>query len=246
LPLLVLAVAAGLLAGCASTHDRDLPEVMLWAWERPEDLRFIDPARVGVAFLVATLEIGQSVEVAPRRQSLRVPDRTRLMGVVRLQTTPGGPSADRHHLEEVLAHILFFVQDQQLSALQIDFDARVSERSFYRDLLEALRVRLPQDCFLSMTALASWCISDTWIVDLPVDEAVPMMFRMGPEASSAVAHFMHTKSFRVALANRSLGMSTDEPWFVPPQGRRLYLFSPDPWTSETLARFQATAGRGGL
>ena len=32
-----------------------------------------------------------------------------------------------------------------------------------------------------MTALASWCLSDRWISDLPVDEAVPMLFQMGPE-----------------------------------------------------------------
>ncbi len=32
-----------------------------------------------------------------------------------------------------------------------------------------------------MTALASWCAGDDWLRDLPVDEAVPMLFRMGVE-----------------------------------------------------------------
>ena len=65
-------------------------------------------------------------------------------------------------------------------AIQIDFDAADSERDVYRRLLARVRAVLPRTVPLSMTALASWCVGDTWLDGLPVDEAVPMLFRMGP------------------------------------------------------------------
>src|SRR5438309_12019664 len=51
-------------------HGFDLPNVVLWAWERPEDLRFIDPQRTGVAFLAATVSISSNGSVCfrPRMQ----------------------------------------------------------------------------------------------------------------------------------------------------------------------------------
>ena len=42
----------------ADTHGMSaVPLLVLWAWERPEDLRFLDPIRVGVAFLAATVRL---------------------------------------------------------------------------------------------------------------------------------------------------------------------------------------------
>lgn len=72
-----------------------LPQVFLWAWERPEDLRFVGAeGGVGVAFLAETIEIGAEgsgkgdlgVVMRPRRQPLRVDETTPLMAVVRIET----------------------------------------------------------------------------------------------------------------------------------------------------------------
>lgn len=93
IPLLILTLAAGASPACAIERDRsrsDLPNLMFWAWERSEDLRFIDPNKVGVAYLVATLQLTSTgVEAIPRRQPLKVPEGTRLMGVIRVQAEPG-------------------------------------------------------------------------------------------------------------------------------------------------------------
>jgi hypothetical protein len=35
--------------------NTEMPKKMIWAWERPEDLRFLDPKEFGVAFLAQTL-----------------------------------------------------------------------------------------------------------------------------------------------------------------------------------------------
>jgi hypothetical protein len=36
-------------------HVLNTPRVMLWAWERPEDLRLVAPDHVGVAFLAGSI-----------------------------------------------------------------------------------------------------------------------------------------------------------------------------------------------
>jgi hypothetical protein len=77
-----------------------------------------------------------------------------------------------------------------------------------------------------MTALTSWCESDGWIAGLPVVEAVPMLFRMGPGERPA-------RTFRPTLCRSSAGVSVDEPLREPPSAARLYIFNPRPWTAST-------------
>jgi hypothetical protein len=118
--------------------------------------------------------------------------------------------------------------------LQIDFDALQSQRTLYREVLVELRREMPKQMPLSITALASWCADDDWIAGLPVDEAVPMLFRMGRDrglfdrrGASAV--------IREPLCSGSLGLSTDEPWPAELEGKRLYIFRTRAWTNEAFA-----------
>jgi hypothetical protein len=76
------------LAICVHTHlvfararANNVPDVVLSAWERPEDLRFLTGQRTGVAFLEKTIELSRTsnaetisvqVVVRPRLQPLRV------------------------------------------------------------------------------------------------------------------------------------------------------------------------------
>jgi hypothetical protein len=59
---------------------------------------------------------------------------------------------------------------------------------------------------------------------LPVAEAVPMLFRMGPGERPA-------RTFRPQLCRSSAGVSLDEPLREPPSAARLYIFNPRPWTA---------------
>src|SRR6266540_9269 len=148
--------------GQFSSHSSlaGLPQIMLWAWERPEDLNFIDPREVGVAFLAGTFYLrGEKVVVRPRLQPLRVPDGTALMAVFRLETDQVEPpqlSADQQR--QAVSAIIKLTRHLKITALQIDFDAKASERTFYRNLLYDVRRQFPAPFGLSMTALASWCI----------------------------------------------------------------------------------------
>jgi hypothetical protein len=167
-----------------SRRMRDLPRLTVWAWERPEDLRGIDSAATAIAYLDQTLLLrsdgGRSdggVLAEPRMQPVAFPAKATRIAVVRIEVEPGTvlSSEIRHR---ALEHLLNSVRQPGIAAFQVDFDATRSQRGFYRDLLIDLRREMPPHLPLSMTALASWCSWDDWIRDLPVDEAVPMFFRM--------------------------------------------------------------------
>ena len=115
---------------------------------------------------------------------------------------------------------------------RFDFDATRSQRRFYRDLLFDLRRYLPHSFPLSITAIASWCTYDDWLATLPIDEAVPMLFRMGPDGERVRDYLAHGGDCRASVARRSLGIAADEPPVNPPPGRRVYIFSPHAWSRQ--------------
>jgi hypothetical protein len=217
-----------MLAACARRPDPlpGFPRVFVWAWERREDLSWIDARSVGVAFLARTVcPRGDGVALRPRMQPLLVPPGTILMAVVRLESDGQASGADVPRTSRAIADA---ARLPGVRALQVDFDAVASERPFYRALLEDLRHRLPPRMPLSITALESWCEADGWISGLPVAEAVPMLFRMGPDRYSPGS------DFRGDLCRSSVGISTDELPSRIPSGRRVYVFDPRPWSPDHL------------
>jgi hypothetical protein len=217
-----------------------LPPVILWAWERPEDLEFLNTERYGVAFLAQTLILQEDeVVFRPRRQPLKVSPATKLMAVTRiesLKTTGKRAALSDRQKDELVKLVLKTLELDKVSAIQIDFDAASSERTFYSGLLKDLRARLPVNTPLSMTALASFCIGDRWLDDLPVDEAVPMIFRMGADDKAIKNSLAAGNDFREPLCRHSYGVAIDEPLEMKmDQTRRLYVFSDHAWTEKDLA-----------
>jgi hypothetical protein len=230
--LMVLILVMAIMATRYDMHGRSrgnrmnsLPKLFLWAWERPEELSSIDPKKVGVAYLARTLYLrGGEVALRPRLQPLKVPAGTALIAVVRIESDRyARPELSAGQRAETVTRIAELT-GMGAAAIQIDFDAVESERAFYRELILDLRRRLPNDMGLSMTALASWCISDDWISDLPVDEAVPMLFRMGVDEKQVLMYLESGKDFQEPLCRRSIGISEDEPIPNLPVQRRIYLF----------------------
>jgi len=64
---------------------------------------------------------------------------------------------------------------------------------------------------------------------------VPMMFRMGPDRAAIEESLAAGSDFREPLCRHSVGVSTDEPWPTTFRGRRVYIFSPKPWTESSLS-----------
>jgi hypothetical protein len=223
--IILLPVLLALFASRSMTE----PAVILWAWERPEDLRFIDPQTTSVAYLAKTINLrGDKVLVRPRLQPLQLAPGTSTVSVVRIEAAE--PSLSNAQLQQTAREISALSVS---SVVQIDFDAKVSERNFYRSLLQEVRQQLPASTKLSITALASWCAGDDWLRDLPVDEAVPMLFRLGVDQRQFQRRLETGRPFESRMCQDSAGVSADEP-VTPPVVNRLYIFNPQPWSKESF------------
>ncbi|HBB88677.1 MAG TPA: hypothetical protein DC047_13790 [Blastocatellia bacterium] len=219
--------------------QKALPPIILWAWERPEDLEFLDPERFGVAFLAQTLIIkGEDVIYQPRHQPLKLSPETKLIAVTRIEgkkTIGEQPALSDAQRQRLLSLIVKTTSLQNVTAVQIDYDVAKSEREFYRTLLIDLRKQLPAGMPLTMTALASFCVADRWLQDLPVDEAVPMIFRMGLDNQPIKAYLESDNDFREPLCRHSYGIALDEPLHMKFQSsRRLYVFSNRAWQKQDV------------
>lgn len=232
LPLLIPASGSNIPASPAMPG---VPRLVLWAWERPEHLEAIDTSTTAVAFLSRTVLLRtKDVVVRPRMQPLVMPPNAPLIAVVRIETEPGARLTPQQRARVVTA-LVDAAHAPNLRALQIDFDATTSQRDFYTALLRDLRprVNLP----ISITALASWCMGDRWLQSLPVDEVVPMLFRMGPGEHETEA-YIRRRGITTPLCSASVGVSTDEPRWHLTSGKRVYVFNPQGWSTETISRIQ--------
>ncbi len=214
------------------------PKLFLWAWERPVDLRFIDTSQIGVAYLARSITLrSDDVIVRPRIQPLLIPDQTRVIAVTRIETDRDRkPSLSGDQRERITRTIVELSALPNVAEIQIDFDVTKSERPFYRELLVGLRRELPRGQRLSITALASWCMSDNWISGLPVDSAVPMLFRMTGDGKQIVTRLNSSDDFIEPLCRHSYGISLDEPEPRLLANRSLYIFNPDAWTEKSVRK----------
>ena len=221
--------------------NNEMPQKILWAWERAEDLRFIDPKEIGVAFLAQTLFLeNNEVVYKPRRQPLEIAPETYLIAVSRIETSKIGgkrPPFSPEQLEKIVNLVKGTLELPNVKAVQIDFDAVGSERKFYREFINKLKNRLPPNTPLTMTALASWCVGDAWFNDFPVDEAVPMAFEMGADSEKIRSFLANRNDWREPLCKGSYGLSVEEPLnagFEP--NRRFYYFKSKAWEKSDLER----------
>ncbi len=234
-------------ANCTSKREVNaalndtMPNKILWAWEREEDLRFLDPKEFGVAFLAQTLFL-QSDEVVfkPRRQPLEIAPETYLIAVTRIETSKIGgkrPAFSPAQTEIIVKLIANTLERPNVAAVQIDFDAVGSERKFYREFINRLRNSLPKETPLTITALASWCVGDAWFNDFPIDEAVPMAFQMGADSDRIRSFLSDGNDWREPLCRGSYGISLEEPLnvnFKP--NRRFYYFKSAAWQKSDVER----------
>lgn len=242
---LVIALLVTLLPGSASpttSYAREPlapPQLMLWAWERPEDLRFIDSKTTGIAYLAATIKSRNNrIICVNRHQPLQVPTGAYLMAVVRIESDGALNETSTAALETIIAIVPHLLR-ANVRGVQFDFDARKSERGWYKNFLIKVRESLPADVFLSMTSLASWCLGDDWITSshLPTDEVVPMFFEMGADSRPIASLLDNGNTFGHAF--KSIGISDKDKAINKLIGKsvagilkpipRVYMFSRTPW-----------------
>ena len=249
----LIVISLAVLAACsgANSVDREglaeMPDRFLWAWERPEDLRFADPERFGVAFLAQTLVLDRSdVLNRPRRQPLEVADGAYLIAVTRIETAKDSgrrAAFSEEQRERIVSLVRRSAELANVRAVQIDFDAAVSEREFYKELMKGLRQELPESMPLTMTALASWCTGDAWFNSMPVAEAVPMAFQMGADNERIRAFLRAGNDWNEPLCRGSYGVSLEEPLEMEfREGRRIFYFKNRPWTAADIEKLERRPG----
>jgi hypothetical protein len=223
----VFALVALSAAPRAPVARTSLPPLMLWAWERPSDLRDL-PGEAGVAFLALGVHLKTgTIALAPRRQKLLVTPGTPLLAVTRIDASPSElADLTDDEIRRLATSIAGTAALPRVRGVQIDFDATLSQRPLYRRLLHEVRRQLGPEAFVSMTALASWCLHDGWLDGLPVDEVVPMLFRMGEGERVQ-------QRIRAPVCRGALGIALDEP--VPLSAPRTYVFNNRPWSAAAIA-----------
>lgn len=235
--LMLLLVSCGTKNQVNPELSKQMPPKILWAWESAEDLRFLDPKEFGVAFLAQTLFIdSDAVNPKPRHQPLEVATGTYLIAVTRIETNKAShPAFSEDQRRRIVSLVKGTLELPDVKAIQIDFDAVVSERTFYRAMMKDLKQALPPETPLTMTSLASWCTGDAWFNDFPVDEAVPMAFQMGADEDKIKTFLRNGNDWNEPLCRGSYGVSVDDPLGVPLKpNRRTYYFKNGPWDRRDL------------
>lgn len=241
LTLIAAAAAFAPIGGAFRTPARATAAAapVIWLWERPEDVRFATPD-VTIAVLAGTVRLAADrVSAVPRLQPARLTPAQPVIGVVHVEIDqtrkPVWTAVQRH---EAAQSVLRLLSNPRFRDWQLDFEVRASERRILLDLLTDIRKDLPPGHRLSMTALASWCDTETWLDAAPVDDIVPMMFRMGPAGAPILQRLAHGGELRNPRCRQSIGVATDTPPDAVPNavssGRRIWMFNPHPWTAEDL------------
>jgi hypothetical protein len=225
-----------LLAGSCGPAPPVPSPLILWAWERPEDLRFAG-ASAEIAVQTGFVELaGDGLQARGRRFPLKsaAPPSTAL---VHVQIDHQSPLSWTPLLRaRASAAILHYATAIPARRVQLDFEVRASERTVLLDMVEDLRRGLPSGTLLSMTALASWCDTEGWLERAPVDEIVPMLFRMTAGGEALRKRLAAGGDFRNPRCRAALGIASDSPIARAPPGRRVYLFSPRSWTEADFDR----------
>jgi hypothetical protein len=229
--LLFAAVTGPVLLGIGMPPVRSADALYLWAWQRNEDLSFLDPSTTRIALWVGTISVGDDrISMTPRQNPVQYPEGTELLPVVRIDV-------DRVYDAGMAARVAEFVEGlaAPLAAteLQVDFDARVSQRDFYGALIAALRTQLP-GWKLSITALASWCLGDPWLDALGVDAAVPMLYRMGSDGPRIRQYLSEQGHFPATICRDNIGYSSDEPAVAVDGAERVFWYHPTAWNEEAF------------
>ena len=200
------------------------------------------PPSFGVAAVVGfvRLEAGAVVVARGRRLPLVLRDGAPPpIGVVHIEVDQTQPLLWTDALRaEVVGKALAFLRPY--AAVQVDMEVRDSQRGALLDVLRGVRAGRPPGTTLSMTALAAWCDTERWLAAAPVDEIVPMLFRMGPGGARLRAKLAAGGDFSEPRCRTALGVSTDTT-MTTPSNRRVYVFNPRTWDA---AAIEAVGQRG--
>jgi hypothetical protein len=204
-------------------------EALLPAWSAPE-------AAVLQRHILLS---GDNALTRPRRRWPAMPAFTRVTPVVHVEVSTVNPPIDIESRRPMIVRAMLEAAGASTSGwVQLDMEAKPSQREFYRSLVRELRDRLPADVKLSVTALAWWCRSPAWLDNLAADEVVPMFFRMGRDKVRLRAIIEQSPvTLHASCRAGSAGFSPQEPFApqVRERYRKTYWFDRHAWKRDAAA-----------
>lgn len=212
--------------------------------------------RIGVAVLDSTVLLRDgSASVRRRQQALRLPPEWSASGrwlpkapvvtIVHIDMASGihKPVLNERQKQTIVRAVTAAAKRSPSQVVQLDFEVMHSQKPFLADVIQRSRAALPDNVALSITALASWCVGDAWLADLPVDEVVPMAFRMSGDVKRTQEILIHDGRFPRPECQPSLGLALNEPpWPDRLRSQRLYLYNRAAWSATPMASWSVRLG----
>ncbi|MBU1200742.1 DUF3142 domain-containing protein [Patescibacteria group bacterium] len=234
LTILILVVVLFLKQNTIFRKTNSPLNLILWVWERPENLYFMKNESVTYAYLAGTAtKTDDNLVLYSRQQPLRIPDGSTTIATVRIEDRTREATFEESDIETITNFIVksCTVNLKNISC-QIDFDATQSQIEFYKKLILSVRKKLPTDIKLSITSLVSWCTNNSsWFDNLPINEVVPMFFRLGKDSNLYWKKIENGKLNLNHTCQKSIGISTDER--LPDKsyltGKNIYIFNHQYW-----------------
>lgn len=182
---------------------------------------------------------GPSARTRPRAHWPLMPSTTRVTPVLHVEvSTVNAPVAIDTRADMIVRAMVEAAQASTSGWVQLDMEAKPSQRAFYRALVARVRAELPPQIRLSVTALAWWCRAPAWLDGLAADEVVPMFFRMGRDNAQMRQIVEHTPQLLHASCRQgSAGFAPQEP-FAPQviaRYRKTYWFDRYAWKRSASA-----------
>lgn len=229
-------------------HQEEPPKITIWSWDYPQDLTFVRPQTADIAYYAGTAYLrGANVFFRPRTKELKVADGVHVYPVLRIESD-GRARPDTALYEQIVPLVSELQSRHKADKIQIDFDARQSERPFYSELLKNLSKSLGHKAKLEITALASWCTvgcgENNWLDqcisgDLRCEPPVLMLFSMGPGSDAVLPKLNRSKisSIGLSVAEHRTNRLVRKLGYLKAAGR-IFVFNPRPWTEESWLAIQ--------
>ncbi|WP_445286669.1 hypothetical protein [Variovorax atrisoli] len=213
---------------------------LLWVWDRPQLFASL-PEATGVAYLHATVRLsGTESRTSWRQWPLRVAPGATVVPVVHVALDNLSPSplddAQQQAIAAAIEHAA--THGNRSGWVQLDFEARRSQREAYVALLRRLQPLRQGGMRISATALASWCMDDPWLPAGLLDEIVPMYFRMGGESARIRQRLGTTGKAAVPACRDAAGLMLGEDWPALRDMKRRYVFRAGSWKNEDFEKLQ--------
>jgi hypothetical protein len=230
-----VALCLALTSALTPCHATAGARQVAWLWDEAQ----LPPWSVREAAVLQRhiLLTGDSALTRPRMRWPLMPAATQVTPVLHVEVSTVNPPVNMEASRAMIVAALLDAAAVSTSGwVQLDMEAKPSQRTFYRSLVGQLRDELPSRIKLSVTALAWWCQSPAWLDGLAADEVVPMFFRMGRDGAAMRALLEQSPaSLHASCRAGSAGFSPQEPFGrqIVERYRKIYWFDRHAWKRAT-------------